>query len=114
MATTFDTREQAFERRFVLKEEARFHARNRRNRLLAGWACERMRLTGSAAEGYVTSFTERAVVTDDETLIERLLKRAAIEAVWHTEPGPSGLTLFGYPDTVARLLGEAAGQQDTR
>lgn len=70
--TTFDERERAFERRFAQEEEQRFHARNRRNRLLAIWASERMMLTGPAAEGYVASFTECAVVTDDGTLIARL------------------------------------------
>ncbi|MBE7197759.1 MAG: DUF1476 domain-containing protein [Parafilimonas terrae] len=82
MTTMFDERERAAERCFVQEEEARFHARNRRNRLLATWACERMRLTGTTAEGYVTAFTEWAVVTDDETLIARLrsdLKAAGIE-----------------------------------
>ncbi|MDP4003334.1 DUF1476 domain-containing protein [Methylobacterium sp. NEAU K] len=81
MTTLFDEREQAFERRFAHEEELRFHTRNRRNRLLATWACERMRLTGTAAEGYVTSFTEGAVVTDDEDLIVRLdadLKAAGV------------------------------------
>jgi hypothetical protein len=52
MATTFDERERAYEQRFVLEEEARFHGRNRRNRLLATWACERMALSGPAAEAY--------------------------------------------------------------
>src|SRR5438094_7136648 len=83
MTTTFEERERAAERRFVQEEEARFHVRNRRNQLLATWACERMRLTGCAAEGYVTSFTECAVVTDDATLIERLrsdLRAAGIDA----------------------------------
>lgn len=72
MTTTFDEREQAFERRFAHEEEARFHTRNRRNRLLATWACERMNRTGDAAESYVTSFTESAVVTRDEELLARL------------------------------------------
>lgn len=83
MTTTFDERERAAERRFIQEEEARFHARNRRNRLLATWVCERTGLTGQVAEGYVTSFAACAVVTDDETLIARLqsdLKAAGIEA----------------------------------
>ena len=83
MSTTFDERERAAESRFVQEEEARFRARNRRNRLLATWACERMNLTGQAAEGYVTSLTECAVVTDDETLIARVrsdLRAAGIDA----------------------------------
>lgn len=82
MTTTFDERERAAELRFVREEEARFHARNRRNRLLATWACEQMHLSGQAAETYVSAFTESAVVTDDDALIERLLadlKSAGVE-----------------------------------
>lgn len=81
--TTFDERERAAERGFVLEEEARFHARNRRNWLLAAWACEWMHLTGQAGDGYIVAFTEGGVGTDDATLIQRLqtdLKAAGIEA----------------------------------
>lgn len=80
--TTFDEREQAFERLFAHEEEVRFHARNRRNQLLAAWAGERMRLTGQAAEGYITAFVEHGVVTGDEALIAKLqadLKAAGID-----------------------------------
>jgi len=31
------------------------------------------------------------------------MKIAAIEAVWHTEPAPAGLTLFGWPDTQDKI-----------
>lgn len=82
MTTTFEERERAAELRFVREEEARFHARNRRNRHLATWACERMRLTGQPAEAYVNAFTESAILTDDASLIERILtdlKSAGIE-----------------------------------
>ncbi|WP_076729796.1 ATPase inhibitor subunit zeta [Methylobacterium radiotolerans] len=82
MTTTFDERERAAELRFVREEEARFHARNRRNRLLANWVCEQMRLSGQASETYVSTFTESAIVTDDDALIERLmadLRSAGIE-----------------------------------
>jgi hypothetical protein len=82
MTTMFDEREQAFERRFAHEEELRFRARTRRNRLLATWACERMRLTGETASDYVASFTESAVVTSDEALIARLqadLRSAGVE-----------------------------------
>lgn len=86
MTTTFDEREQAAERRFVYEEEARFHARNRRNQLLATWTSERMRLTGNAAEGYVTSVTETAVVTHDDELLARL--QADLKAVGISETLP--------------------------
>ncbi|WP_419951708.1 DUF1476 domain-containing protein [Methylobacterium sp.] len=72
MSTTFDERERAFESRFAHEEELRFKARARRNRLLATWAVERMRLTGDAASGYITSFAEEAIVASDEALLARL------------------------------------------
>ncbi|WP_342108689.1 DUF1476 domain-containing protein [Methylobacterium sp. SI9] len=86
MATTFDARERAYEQRFVLEEEARFHARNRRNRLLATWACERMALSGPAAEAYVTAFTDCAVVADDEAVIARLQSDLAAAGIGATLP----------------------------
>lgn len=80
--TMFDEREQAFERRFVHEEEQRFHARSRRNQLLATWACERMQLHGDAAQSFVEDFTERGVLTADEPLLAELhadLKKAGVE-----------------------------------
>ncbi len=67
--TTFDEREQAFERRFVHDEEIRFRARVRRNLLLATWACERMRLEKEDAAHFVEDFTDRGVLEADEPLV---------------------------------------------
>jgi hypothetical protein len=86
MTTTFDERERAFESRFAQEEELRFRARARRNRLLATWAVERMRLTGDAASGYVTSFAEEAVVVDDEALLARLQADLRVWGVEETLP----------------------------
>ena len=80
--TTFDEREQAFERRFAHDEEVRFQVRTRRNLLLATWACERMRLEEEAAARFVEDFTDRGVLTADEPLIAELradLKAAGID-----------------------------------
>lgn len=85
--TTFDEREQAFERRFVHDEEARFRVRTRRNLLLAGWACERMRLEKDAAGRFIESFTDRGVLTADEPLLEML--RADLRAAGVDETLPS-------------------------
>jgi cytochrome d ubiquinol oxidase subunit I len=61
-------------------------------------------MTVAAAFGLAASLS--VVVLGDESgyalTDNQKMKLAAIEAVWHTEPGPSGLTLFGLPDTVAR------------
>jgi hypothetical protein len=50
--TTFDEREQGFERKFQHDQELAFKAKARRNRLLGLWAAERLGLTGEAAEVY--------------------------------------------------------------
>jgi hypothetical protein len=53
--TTFDKREEGFERKFALDEEMRFRANARRNRLLGQWAAEKLGLTGAEAEAYAKS-----------------------------------------------------------
>jgi hypothetical protein len=53
--TTFDKREEGFERKFALDEEMRFRANARRNRLLGQWAAEKLGLSGAEAEAYAKS-----------------------------------------------------------
>lgn len=50
--TTFDKREEAFEKKFALDEEQKFKAEARRNRLLGLWAAEKLALSGEAANTY--------------------------------------------------------------
>jgi hypothetical protein len=50
--TTFDKREEGFEKKFALDEEQRFKANARRNKLLGLWAAEKLGLAGSEAEAY--------------------------------------------------------------
>ncbi|MBV8697877.1 DUF1476 domain-containing protein [Bradyrhizobium sp.] len=50
--TTFDKREEAFEKQFVMDEELKFKAAARRNRLLGLWAAERLGLAGTEADSY--------------------------------------------------------------
>jgi hypothetical protein len=50
--TTFDKREEGFEKKFAHDEELRFKANARRNKLLGIWAAEKLGLTGAAAEAY--------------------------------------------------------------
>lgn len=58
--TTFDKREEAFEKQFARDEELRFKATARRNKLLGLWAAEKLGLVGEEAEAYA-----RAVVRAD-------------------------------------------------
>ncbi len=50
--TTFDKREEGFEKKFAHDEELRFKATARRNKLLGLWAAEKLGLTGPEAEAY--------------------------------------------------------------
>lgn len=52
MTTTFDKREEGFEKKFAHDEELRFKANARRNKMLGVWAAEKMGLSGAQAETY--------------------------------------------------------------
>jgi hypothetical protein len=58
--TTFDKREEAFEKKYALDEEQKFKATARRNRRLGAWVAEKLGLTGAEAEAYA-----KAVVAAD-------------------------------------------------
>ena len=53
--TTFDKREDAFEKQFAHDEELRFKATARRNKALGLWAAEKLGLSGAEAESYAKS-----------------------------------------------------------
>jgi hypothetical protein len=50
--TTFDKREEGFEKQFAHDEELKFKANARRNKLLGLWAAEKLGLSGPEAEAY--------------------------------------------------------------
>ena len=60
--TTFDKREEGFEKKFAHDEELQFKAGARRNKLLGLWAAEKLGLAGAEAEAYAKS----VVVADFE------------------------------------------------
>jgi hypothetical protein len=50
--TSFDKREEGFEKKYALDEEQKFKAEARRNKLLGLWAAEKLGITGDAANAY--------------------------------------------------------------
>jgi hypothetical protein len=58
--STFDKREEGFEKKFAHDEELRFKAHARRNKIVGLWAAEKLGLAGAAAEAYA-----KDVVTAD-------------------------------------------------
>jgi hypothetical protein len=65
--TTFDKREEAFEKQFAHDEELRFKATARRNKLLGLWAAEKLGLKGAEADSYALSL----VMSDFEDTADR-------------------------------------------
>ena len=50
--TTFDKREEGFEKQFAHDEELRFKANARRNKLLGLWAAAKLGMAGAEADAY--------------------------------------------------------------
>ncbi|HVD85304.1 MAG TPA: DUF1476 domain-containing protein [Bradyrhizobium sp.] len=50
--TTFDKREEGFEKKFAIDADQKFKAEARRNKLLGLWAAEKLGLSGEAANTY--------------------------------------------------------------
>ena len=65
MTTTFDKREEGFEKQFAHDEELKFKATARRDRLFGLWAAQQMGLTGTAADEYAKSVVIAEIDTHD-------------------------------------------------
>jgi hypothetical protein len=63
--TTFDKREEGFEKQFAHDEELKFKATARRDRLFGMWAAQQMGLTGTAADEYAKSVVIAEIETHD-------------------------------------------------
>jgi len=50
--SSFDKREEGFERKYALDEEQKFKAEARRNKLLGLWVAEKLGITGDEANAY--------------------------------------------------------------
>jgi hypothetical protein len=105
--TTFDQREQAFEKKFAQDEELRFRANARRNRFLGLWAAQKLGLPGPEAELYarvlvttevdnpgcdsvfekVRADLERGGITESTRRIRRLMEEFTTQALVEIQAG---------------------------
>jgi hypothetical protein len=84
--TTFDKREEGFEKKFAMDEESKFKAMARRNRLLGLWAAEKLGITGDAA----TAYAKEIVAADFEQpgendLVHKVMRDLAGKGIAITE-----------------------------
>ena len=70
--TTFDEREEGFERKFAHDEAMRFKATARRNRLLGLWAAEKLGLTGTDAEAYAKDLVLEEFAEGDHDVFQKV------------------------------------------
>jgi hypothetical protein len=80
--TTFDKREEGFEKKFAIDEEQKFKAEARRNRLLGLWVAEKLSLSGEAANAYA----RQVVAADfeeagDKDVVHKVLSDLAAKGV---------------------------------
>ena len=85
--TTFDKREEGFEKKFAHDEELKFKATARRNKLLGMWAAEKLGISGPAAEAYA----KEVVAADfeepgDEDVFRKIRKDFDAKKVAQTDP----------------------------
>src|SRR5512140_1058740 len=81
IVTTFDKREEGFEKQFAHDEELRFKAMARRNKMLGLWAAGLLGKTGPDAEAYAKEVV-RAEFDEggDEAIVRKLVKDLAGKA----------------------------------
>jgi hypothetical protein len=84
--TTFDKREEGFEKKFVLDEEQKFKALARRNKLLGLWVAERLGLSGNAANDYARTVVAAEFGEGrDENVVRKVLGDLGARGVDITE-----------------------------
>ena len=86
MTTTFDKREEGFEKQFAHDEELKFKAIARRNKMLGLWAAERLGLSGAAAENYARSIVlEEFEQGGDSAVIAKIRKDLEAKGIVQSE-----------------------------
>ena len=72
--TSFSDKERAEEAKYAHDEEMQFRVAARRNRLLGGWAAEKMGLTAAEADGYAKEVIQADFEeAGDEDVIRKVL-----------------------------------------
>jgi hypothetical protein len=84
--TTFDKREEAFEKKFAIDEEERFKAVARRNRMLGQWAAEKLGKSTSEASAYAKDVVSAEFEgAGDESVVRKLMADLAAKGTATTE-----------------------------
>jgi hypothetical protein len=85
--SSFDKRQEGFEKKYALDEEQKFKAEARRNKLLGLWAAEKLGISGDAANAYA----KEVVASDfeesgDADVVRKVLADLTAKGVAVSEP----------------------------
>ncbi len=85
--TTFDKREEGFEKKFALDEEQKFKAGARRNKLLGLWVASQLGMSGDAANAYAKEvIAAEFEEAGDADVVRKVLGDLTAKGVAITEP----------------------------
>ena len=101
MTTTFDKREEGFEKQFAHDEELKFKAMARRNKMLGLWAAGILGKSGGDAEAYA----KEVVLADFEEAGDNDVLRKVAKDLQ-----PKGVTEAQIRTRMTELLNEAVAQ----
>ena len=100
MTTTFDKREEGFEKQFAHDEELRFKAMARRNKLLGLWAAGILGKSGADAEAYAKEVVMADFESGDKDVAHKIIK----------DLEPKGITEQQIRLQMTELLTQAVAQ----
>ena len=83
--TTFDKREEAFEKKFSIDQDLRFKAMVRRSRLIGLYVAEKLGTSGPDADAYAKEVVAAEVDGGDEGVVAKLMADAAASGIEVTE-----------------------------
>ncbi|HEX5213771.1 MAG TPA: DUF1476 domain-containing protein [Pseudolabrys sp.] len=70
--TTFDKREEGFEKNFAHDEELKFKATARRDKLIGMWAAAKMGLSGAEADAYAKGIVMADLEAGDHDMFKKI------------------------------------------
>jgi hypothetical protein len=100
MTTTFDKREEGFEKQFAHDEELRFKAMARRNKMLGLWAAGILGKSGPDAEAYAKEVVLADFESGDKDVAHKVIK----------DLEPKGVTEQQVRLQMTELLTQAVAQ----
>lgn len=84
--TTFDKREEAFEKKYALDEEMKFKAEARRNKLLGMWVAGKLGKSGADADAYAKEvIAAEFEAAGDDDVVRKVLSDLTAKGVNITE-----------------------------